>query len=134
MKRAMICFMVIAALCLIFVVSRVTAQQRQQMGGRPGEFHFILKDQADHNRAEFRNMQTRITRMKADVMASAADEGTRARMLQNLDQFSLFVSSMEAQLTVPAGQTAGDVEQRLNFAKGEAACVMCHENMAPRGR
>ncbi len=106
--------------------SRSNAQHRQQMGGRPGEFHFILKEQADHNRAEFREMETRLGRMRADVVAISADDATRQRMLNDLDQLGLFVSSMEAQLATPAGQTAGEVEQRLNYAKGQMACGVCH--------
>ena len=133
MKRIIL----IAAVCLIATSfspfsPRTTAQQRNQLGGRPGEFHFILKDQADHNRAAFREMQFRIERMRADVLASSANEGTRARMISDLDNFQMFVASMETQLSTPVGQTAGDVELRLNVAKGQANCSTCHENSAVR--
>ncbi len=134
MKRTFLCIgTLLIALTVISTVVRVRAQQRQQMGGRPGEFHFILKEQADHNRIQFREMQGRIARMKADVMAASTDEATRARMLQNVDQFSLFTASMEAQLTVPVGQTAADVEQRLNYSKGQLACGFCHSGTTSRG-
>ncbi len=115
---------------MVTVATRSRAQQRSQMGGRPGEFHFILKEQADYNRTQFREMQTRIARMRADVMASTTDEATRVRMLQSLDQLSLFITSIELQLTTPVGQTAGEVEQRLNYVKGEATCVLCHQSAA----
>lgn len=128
MKRIVIAIVFIALLVLLAApYHHSRAQQRTQMGGRPGEFHFILKDQADHNRVAFRDMQGRIARMRTDIMTASVDDATRARMLQNLDEFSLFVSSMDAQLNTSAGQTAGDVEQRLNYAKGEQACSLCHE-------
>jgi hypothetical protein len=125
------------AICLVTLsfspyVARSTAQQRTQLGGRPGEFHFILKDQADHNRAEFREMQVRLERMRTDVIASASSEAVRKRMLSDLDGFQLFVTSMEAQLNSPAGQTAGEVEAHLNGVKGQANCGMCHEGSSLR--
>jgi hypothetical protein len=126
----------IACICLIAIsISPFgsKAQQRSQFGGRPGEFHFILKEQADHNRAEFRELHLRVERMKADVIASAANDETRKRLLNDVESFELFVSSMEAQLSLPAGQTAGDVETRLNFVKGQANCGTCHEDAAVRG-
>ena len=134
MKRIIL----ITAVCLIATSispfgPRSTAQQRNQLGGRPGEFHFILKEQADHNRAEFREMQVRIERMRADVLASAANDVTRSRMISDLDSFQMFVASMETQLSTPVGQTAGDVELRLNSVKGQANCGTCHENSAARG-
>jgi cytochrome c553 len=127
----------IATVCLIAVSIAPmgpgpSAQQRTQLGGRPGEFHFILKEQADHNRAEFREMQLRIERMRTDISATAANDATRRRMLADLDSYQLFVSSMEAQLTSPVGQTAGDVEQRLEAQKGQANCGTCHENAGIR--
>jgi hypothetical protein len=127
----------IAAVCLIALSIAPMgpgprAQQRSQLGGRPGEFHFILKEQADHNRAEFRDMQLRIERMRADIAAMASNDTTRRRMLADLDTYQLFVSSMETQLSSPVGQTAGDVEQRLNSAKGQANCGTCHENAGIR--
>jgi hypothetical protein len=119
-------------ICVVVVMlsqlaPRSTAQQRAQMGGRPGEFHFILKEQAEHNRAEFREMQVRIERMRADITKSSTDDVTRARLLGDVSSFEMFVTSMEAQLTSPAGQTAGEVEARLNTVKGQVNCGTCHE-------
>jgi hypothetical protein len=127
----------IAAVCLIAISIAPMgpgprAQQRSQLGGRPGEFHFILKEQADHNRAEFREMQLRIERMRTDIAATASNDATRRRMLADLDSYQLFVSSMETQLSTPVGQTAGDVEQRLDATKGQANCGTCHENAGIR--
>jgi hypothetical protein len=53
-------------------------------------------------------------------------------MLADLDNFEMFVASMEAQLTLPVGQTAGEVEARLNTVKGQANCGTCHENAPTR--
>ncbi len=114
------------ALALAWLSAHSQQQRSGQMGGRPGEFHFILKEQADYNRVQFRQMRTTLERMRADVAASAADEATRTRMLQDMQSMELFVSSMEAQLTTPVGQTAGDVENRLNHIKGQMACGVCH--------
>jgi len=133
MKRIILLLGVFLGIAMIFPVGFTsTAQQRSQMGGRPGEFHFILKDQADHNRVEFREMQLRIERLRADVMNSASDEATKRRMLADIDRFALFASSMEAQFSNPAGQTAGEVEQRLNLVKGQMLCGACHEGSASR--
>jgi hypothetical protein len=132
MKRIIL----IACICLVAIsISPFAslAQQRSQFGGRPGEFHFILKEQADHNRAEFREMHLRVERMKADVLANTANDESRKRMLSNLDSFELFVASMEAQLSLPVGQTAGEVETRLNLVKGQANCGTCHEDVTVRG-
>jgi hypothetical protein len=125
----------IAAFCLIALsispfTQRSTAQQRMQLGGRPGEFHFILKEQADYNRAQFRDMQLRIERMRTEIAGSSTDDAKRARMIADLNQFEMFVASMQTQLSIPAGQTAGAVEQRLNVVKGEANCGTCHEDGA----
>jgi len=133
MKRIIL----ITAVCLIATsfspfAARSRAQQRNQLGGRPGEFHFILKEQADHNRREFREMQSRIERMRTDVLASATSDATRARMISDLDNFQMFVASMETQLGTPVGQTAGDVELRLNSVKGQANCGTCHQNEGAR--
>jgi len=133
MKRIIL----IATVCLIAISispfgPRSKAQQRSQLGGRPGEFHFILKEQADYNRAEFREMHLRIENIRTDILANATNEGTRKRMLADLDGFELFVASMEAQLTLPAGQTAGEVELRLNAAKGQVNCGTCHDDATVR--
>jgi hypothetical protein len=133
MKRIIL----IAAFCLValslspFTESSI-AQQRTQLGGRPGEFHFILKEQADYNRVQFRETQMRIQRLRSEIIANSSDEAKRTRMLTDLDQFAMFVASMETQLSTPAGQTAGEVEQRLNVVKGQTNCATCHENGAVR--
>ena len=124
-----ICFVVIS---ISPYVAHSTAQQRLQLGGRTGEFHFILKEQADHNREAFREMNLRIERMRLDIAANANNEATRIRMLSDLDGFQLFVASMQAQLDSPAGQTAGEVEARLNNVKGQAHCGTCHDRSAAR--
>ena len=128
---------VFLAVCLFVIIAspfapRSTAQQRTQLGGRAGEFHFILKEQADHNRTEFREMQVRIERLRADITGSATDDVTRQRMLADISGVELFVTSMEAQLSTPAGQTAGEVEARLNTVKGHVNCGTCHENNSER--
>ncbi len=129
----------ITAFCLLAIAIspfalRSTAQQRTQFGGRPGEFHFILKEQADYNRSQFREMQMRVQHLRTEIVASASDEARRTRMLADLDQLEMFVASMQTQLSIPAGQTAGEVEQRLNSVKGQANCATCHENGAVRGQ
>ena len=127
----------ITAFCLVALslspfTRRLSAQQRTQLGGRPGEFHFILKEQADYNRLQFREVQMRIQRLRTEIVASSSDEARRARMLADLDQFEMFLASMQTQLSTPAGQTAGEVEQRLNLVKGQNNCTTCHENGAVR--
>ncbi len=132
MRRTILFISACLLLYCIFPIGEQIAQEHSQLGGRPGEFHFILKDQADSNRAQFRTMQVRIDRMRADVLASATDEATRSRLIADLNQIQLFVASMETQLSLPVGQTAGDVEQRLNLVKGQANCATCHEDSAVR--
>ena len=128
MKRIVLVVILLLLFMLFFAPVTASRAQQRQMGGRPGEFHFILKDQADHNRAQFRDMQVRLARMRSDIATSQIDEAKRQRMLADLDEMGGFVSSMEIQFTIPAGQTAGEVEQRLNYAKGETACQVCHDN------
>lgn len=130
---------VFLAVCLFVIIAspfapRSTAQQRMQLGGRPGEFHFILKEQADYNRSQFREMQVRIERLRSDISKTATDDATRRRMLADVAGFELFATSMEAQLSTPAGQTAGEVESRLNVVKGQMNCGTCHESSAARGQ
>lgn len=114
-----------------WLATRSQAQRPLQLGsgGRPGEFHFILREQLDHNRAEFRDMRAIVERLRFDLGASTADPGERRRMQQDLDRLMLFVDSIDLQLSVPAGTTAAQVESRLNASKGQSMCGSCHGDL-----
>ncbi len=127
--RKRLLFLAVTVLAVGGTWIAVRAQVRHypnQLGGRPGEFHFILEDQANYNRAQFREMRFTLQQLRKDVLASATDEQTRQRMLRQLDGLGQFVGSMESQFTIPVGQTAGEVEERLNNVKGHASCTTCH--------
>lgn len=126
--RALFFATLMLAVMFAWLATRSQAQRPLQLGsgGRPGEFHFILREQLDHNRVQFRDMRAILERLRFDLGATTADPGERRRMQQDLDRLMLFVDSMDQQLSVPAGTTAALVESRLNNSKGQAMCGACH--------
>jgi uncharacterized protein (DUF3084 family) len=134
MKRVILLLGVLLLMAAVWPIEigKASQDRTSQMGGRPGEFHFILKEQADLNRIEFREVQARLERLKVEVAANASDDAANRRMLADLDSVSLFAASMQAQFEAPVGQTAGQVEQRLNTVKGQVMCGACHEGSSTR--
>ncbi|HEX8925544.1 MAG TPA: hypothetical protein VF786_07105 [Terriglobales bacterium] len=115
-----------AAITIALIVS--TFAFAQQSGGRTGEFHFILREQAIENQRQFREMHYSIEHLRSTVLPTVADPDARARFAEDLTRWEFFVRSMETQFTVPAGATAANVETRLNSAKGQSMCVACHSS------
>jgi hypothetical protein len=126
--RYYLVFAFLAAILIAWYSS--SAQPGRRSGpvqaGRPGEFHFILAEQAEQNRLQFREVRAALERLRAELATSQLDGERRTRAQQDVDRLNLFVLSMEMQLTLPAGSTAGQVEARLNSSKGESMCGACH--------
>jgi hypothetical protein len=123
-RTSQLWFAFVAAIALI----ASTIALAQQSGGRTGEFHFILRDQAIENQRQFREMRYSLERLRATVLPTINDPDARTRATEELSRWEFFVRSMETQLTVPVGATAANVETRLNAAKGQMMCVACHSS------
>ncbi|HEX8925714.1 MAG TPA: hypothetical protein VF786_07965 [Terriglobales bacterium] len=124
LQSLLVCFVLVLTIALL-ASALVFAQQS---GGRSGEFHFILREQAIENHRQFHEMHLSIERLRSMVLPGIADPDARARAAEEITRWDFFVRSMETQFTVPAGATAANVETRLNSAKGQTMCVACHSS------
>ncbi len=118
------------ALFFAWIASGHAQYPHQPQGGRPGEFHFILHEQLQQDRAQFRDVRATIDILRYQVSRSKDDAATQRDMLNSLERLRLFVDSMETQLTTSASPTALLVERKLNTIKGDRQCGACHGGLA----
>lgn len=120
----------------IFVVLTVAVSQTHKVeipklstepdefGARPGTFHFVTNEQTMANMAELQKTYAALESL--EVTASKLDPAARLKMASDLKQLRAFVDQVHAQSQGNAGKMAGEVEERLNAAKGKAHCGACH--------
>jgi hypothetical protein len=93
-------------------------------GARPGTFHFVTNEQSLSNAA---NLQKAFAALDSlDAATEKLDPRVRTRMSSDLNQLRQLVNDVHAQSIGNAGKTAGEVEERLNAAKGKFMCGACH--------
>jgi hypothetical protein len=102
----------------------VLPTERDQFGGRPGSFHFVTNEQTMADAAELQNAFSALDRI--DKRLASADKSTLESIAPELKTVRSFVSRVNARRNQTAGDTAKEVEERLNASKGKFMCGACH--------
>lgn len=95
-----------------------------EFGARPGTFHFVTNQQSMVKMADMQKAFAALDSL--DATMEKLDPRTRTQMSSEVKQLREFVNGVHAQSTANAGKTAGEVEERLNAAKGKFMCGACH--------
>lgn len=98
--------------------------ERDQFGGRPGSFHFVTNEQSMADAAQLQRAFAALDRMDAGV--AKLDPAKREQFSKDLETLRGFALSAHMQRTSTAGESASEVEDRLNQAKGKFMCGACH--------
>jgi len=103
-----------------------------QFGGRPGTFHFVTNEQTMANATELQKAFASLDALEREV--SRISPAVRTRLQPQVEQLRAFALAVHAQNGTSAGETAAEVEERLNAAKGEFMCGACHGHGMMHGR
>lgn len=93
-------------------------------GARPGSFHFLTNEQSNADAAQLKLALAALERLESS--ATKLDPRTRDQFTSDLKTLRALATSFQERRTAPAGETAAQVEQRLNAAKGQFMCGACH--------
>jgi hypothetical protein len=97
---------------------------RDQFGGRPGTFHFVTNEQTMSDAATLKQAFAALDRLDASV--ATLDKNTRVNLSADLQVLRQFTTDVHSRRSGSAGKTAGQIEVRLNEAKGKFMCGACH--------
>ena len=104
---------------------------RDQFGGRPGSFHFVTNEQSMADAAQLQRAFAALDRLDAGV--TRLDPAQREQFSMDLATLRSFALSAHMQRTTSAGETASEVEEHLDKAKGKFMCGACHGHGMMRG-
>ncbi len=95
-----------------------------QFGARPGSFHFVTNEQSNVDAAQLKQAVAALDRLESS--AAKLDPRMREQFVADLKTLRAVTDAFQERRTKPAGDTAAQVEQRLNAAKGQFMCGACH--------
>jgi hypothetical protein len=105
--------------------------ERDQFGGRPGSFHFVTNEQTMADAAEMKDAFAALDRLDSNIATLQAKD--RDRFANDAKLLRTFATNVHNGRHTSAGETASEIEARLNASKGKFMCGACHGPGGMRG-
>lgn len=102
----------------------VLPTERDQFGGRPGSFHFVTNEQTMADAVELQKAFAALDSI--DKKLASSTPSNREQLAPELQMLRSFVSGVHSRTGQSAGDTARQIEERLNASKGKFMCGACH--------